>query len=406
MSREPRFKYRPPTKQGLKDRANQQGGQFDSVFKDGLPTWSPKEGDHQIRILPATWDDSEHYGFDIFVHYGIGADNQQYLCRHKMLDEKCCIDEERRKAERSGDGDYASELKPTKRVVVWIIDRDAEAEGPQLYAMPWTMDRDITALAVSKKNKEALLIDHPDEGFDVLFSRKGAGMKTKYIGLSIDREATPIHNKQSRQDEWLDYIAEHPIPKCLRYYDDEYIAGVFAGGASKAKDEDGDEDEPRSRRSRRGKEEAPRSRRSRGDDEDEPKKRRSRDEEEEEAPKRRSRDEDEDEPKSRRKQVDDPDEELDEDKYEKHHRNRDEDEEEKPKPRSGRQHLDDEDEPKKRRSRDDEEDEPAAKRRSRDDEEDEPRRRKPREEDEDEPKRRRSRDDEDEEPRRERRSER
>lgn len=322
-----RFEYKPRTKEQVRARANQKGGMFDSTFKDGLKQLKVGEGDHTYRIMPPTWDDADHYGLEVMIHYGVGPDNQAYLCREKLEKGTCPICAERRKAERK-DPDYAKELAPTKRVLLWVIDRDKESEGPQLWSCPWTLDRDIAMQSQDKKTGEVFAVDDPYEGYDVSFTRSGADQRTKYGGIQLARRSSPLAEDEDELDDWLDYIQDNPLTECLVYYDEEYIAGIFAGGEAKRDKEDEEQEEsPRTRSSRRREREEPeeeeeappprRSRREREEPEEErptsrrtsrpvgtATKSRSEEEEQDEAPPRRRervRDKEEEEPESSKK---------------------------------------------------------------------------------------------------------
>ncbi len=253
------FQYKDRGKEAVQERANQQGGMYDSYTRDGIPTLSLKEGNHLIRILPPTWEDARHFGIDIYVHYGVGADNNTYLCLDKMKGEKCPICEEYDRAKRGRDEEYANSLKPSKRVLVYVIDRDNEKEGPQLWPMSWTIDRQIAALCTDARSGEVLVIDHPEKGYDVEFNRKGTGIKTKYEGMKVARNPSYLAQDTRDEDDWLDFVTKNPLPDVLVYRDYDYLAKMLSGGAKK--DADRDSDTPRTRSSAREE-----SRDSRSDD--------------------------------------------------------------------------------------------------------------------------------------------
>lgn len=232
-----KFSYRARSAEQVKKRASQSGSNRDSMFNGDVQLFKPSEGDNNIRILYPTWDGAEHYGLDAFVHYGIGADESAYLCPHEMKGEPCPICEERHAAQKAGDTEYADKLKPSKRVLVYIINRDKPKDGVQLWSMAWTIDRDISALAIDKRTGEVYAIDHPDEGYDISFERKGTGMKTEYLGLQIDRRPSPIGN-----DQWEEYIQAHPIPDLLNFFDYDHIKAVLEGAVASPADDDDDGD--------------------------------------------------------------------------------------------------------------------------------------------------------------------
>lgn len=247
------FVYHKRSADDVKKRAEHGGGSdFDVYFNRDIKMYKPKDGDNTIRILPPTWEGAEHYGLDVFVHYGVGPDRQTYLCLHKMKGEPCPICEERQRAQRSGDEEYAKELEPKRRVVVYLIDRDAEKEGVQAYAMPQGTDQDIVKISVDKRTGEVFGIDNPDEGFDVMFERTGTGIKTRYEGIQLARRESSLGN-----DDWLQFAVDNPIPDQLVYYSYDRIAQEFGGSGEHRESRDRDDrsdskskqrdDEPRQR---------------------------------------------------------------------------------------------------------------------------------------------------------------
>jgi len=254
------FVYKPRTAEQVKGRANRKVGNFDSIFKQGYDTFTARTGDNLTRYIPPTWDDSDHYGYTIFVHNNIGPDNSTYLCPRKMLGKPCAICDAAKDAKDAGEAEEAKALGTSERIVSWILDREGDdPDKPVLWNQSWTQDRDVSALCVNERTGEVLMIDHPDKGFDVSFKRQGTGLKTKYYGWQIDRNDTPLHENEKVQDEILDYVRENPIPDTLNFYDYDYLKGVLSGTIEKGdkdiKNDDDDEDRPRRSSSRRGAEE-------------------------------------------------------------------------------------------------------------------------------------------------------
>lgn len=225
------YQYRPRSSEEAKKRADAGGSNFDSYVKETIKLFTPRGGDNIIRIMPPTWKDAAHFGYDIYLHYNIGSDNSAYLCPDKMAGKPCPICEERARAEKAGDADYASKLKPNKRVLVWMIDRNEAKDGPIMWSMPWTIDRDILKISIDKSTGEMLPIDHPYEGFDVEFERKGTGTKTEYIGIAIARRSSDLGS-----DRWLDFVQDNPIPDQLIIQDYDYLAKVFSGASAAAEE--------------------------------------------------------------------------------------------------------------------------------------------------------------------------
>lgn len=269
------FKYKSRDKEKWEARADQSGFSRRSMYVDDVKTFRAHEDENLIRILPPTFDDAEHYGLEIFVHYGIGPDGDSFLCQNVMNNDPCPICEERTRALKDGDKEYADKLKAGKRVCVYIVDRDDEDEGLLMWAMPWTMDADITTLAVDKRTGEVLDVDDPVNGYDIEFTKKGKGINTKYSGVAIARKSSKLKNATALED-----AVETPLPEILKFYEYDEIEKIFNAGGGY----DGDEEEEEEEEEERG----GRKRRRRDEEEEDPprkkkgKKRRSRDEEEEE----------------------------------------------------------------------------------------------------------------------------
>jgi gp32-like DNA binding protein len=370
------FKYRKRSADDVKRRADQTGGNFDSPVKQEFDVWRPKTGENVIRILPPTWDDYDHYGYDVFMHRFIGSDSSNYICLNKMKGKHCPACAEAKSAKDGGEDDEAKALAFQKRCWVWIIDRDDKSETPQVWDMSWAQDRDIAGLSHFKSGK-ILLIDHPDEGYDIIVKKTGSGLKTKYH-FNIERDSSSISDDDEKQEEILNFIQEHPIPSVMHFFSADHIAKKLEGTTEdKDRDlDDDDDDKPRKRHA---------GKRSRveddDDDDDAPRKRRRSDDDDDDddTPRRRRRpaddDDDDDKPKKKKRPADDDD---DDDAPKKRRRPADDDDDEDERPKKRKRPADDDDDddrPKKRRRSsddddDDDDDRPRKKKRPADDDDD------------------------------------
>lgn len=272
MAKQPngRFTYQRRSKESVRERANMRGGGFDSIFKPQFKLYKMRDGKNIIRILPPTWEGAAHYGYDIYVNYGIGVDEQSYLSLSKMLQEKDPIAEARRVAQQEGDKKLESALQPRQRIAMWVIDRQDEDEGPQILPAPFTWDKSLLNISFDDDTKEVVYVDDPEEGCDVRFYKEGAGLKTKYDASKMKLLApSPLCEDEKLQAEWLEFAAANPIPDCLNFYDYDHIAQVFGG---QARTDEGDEDaQPRRGRAAQERDSNPRGRPGRGDEvEEEP----------------------------------------------------------------------------------------------------------------------------------------
>lgn len=240
-----RFQYTPRSRDDVKERANMRGGGFDSFLKPAFKKYKILDGKNIVRILPPTWEGARHYGLDIWVNYGIGADNQSYLSISKMKSEKDPIVEMLREAQRAGDETLARQLDPRQRVLMWIIDRQHEEEGPQLLDAPFTLDKSFVNISLDEDTREVIFVDDPEKGCDIRFYKEGTGLATKYPGDKMKLlKTTPLCDDDGLMEEWLEYVQNNPLPECLNFYDYDHIKSVADGKVVKKADAD-DEDDAR-----------------------------------------------------------------------------------------------------------------------------------------------------------------
>ena len=143
-----RFRYQRRTPDQYRKRAEQSGGIYDKWVKDDFERFAAAKGENEIRVLPPTWPEPEHYGLDIFLHYGVGPDNQVYLCPVKMGKGDSCpvceayaplaehaveLERQGKKMEAKEARENARKLKASKRVLMWVINRKEPEKGPLLY---------------------------------------------------------------------------------------------------------------------------------------------------------------------------------------------------------------------------------------------------------------------------------
>jgi hypothetical protein len=232
------------TKKGMKKYENA-GRNWDGILVDGIPTFKPKDGRNQIRIMPPSWEGADHFAHDLWIHYvEIGGSRNQYLCHKNMGHEKGYdpIDEEQQKAEASGDKDYASQLKAKFRLAVYVIDRDNENEGPKLWLMPKTVNDQIVDQAVDDISGEILQVHDVEDGYDIVVTKRGSGLNTDYQS-KIARSSSVLCNDSSRAEDWIDFIIENPIPECLEFKSYEHIHNTFHGVTAPVAEEVDEEDD-------------------------------------------------------------------------------------------------------------------------------------------------------------------
>jgi hypothetical protein len=237
-----KFVYQKRTREQFNAVKNRRGGGFDSYIKREYKKYKMRDGKNLIRFLPPTWGTEDapanHFAYEAFVNYDIGPDKQSYLSLAKMKQAKDPLDEARR---TTRDQELAKALNPTRRWLAWIVDRMAPDEGPQVFDYPGKLNTAICTASTDEDTNEIVWVDDPKQGADVRFYKEGQGKTgTSYPGEKVKVLAvSPLSDDAAEAKEWLDFVAENPITKCLQYYEYDHISMVY-NGAAKASDEEDD----------------------------------------------------------------------------------------------------------------------------------------------------------------------
>lgn len=228
-----KFTYKPRTAEQVEKRLNRTGGNFQGFLHDDYKMFRPKVGDNFIRFLPPTWDDAEHWGYEVHVHYGVGPERASVLCLSKMYGKKCPICEEQAAARKASDEERAKELAPRLQVVSWVMDMKDTAAGPMLWPIGFRMDSDFIKLTRDRESGELLQIDNPQEGYNVSFQREGTTQTTtRYSGFQTSRKPSAI------EEAWLEYVVEHPVPSTLVHRDYDEVKKLFEGNDAASDDDE------------------------------------------------------------------------------------------------------------------------------------------------------------------------
>jgi hypothetical protein len=226
-----KFSYQSRPAEAWQARGEQKGGGFISYLKDSVPTFSPQPH-NWVRIMPPTWDNPQHYGYDVWLHQYIGPQQATVLCPLKHNKGKCPVCEAYSKGEAQGkDYDSLYEFKAVRRVLAYFLNRNAERENKdciQAWAMPWKFDRDVSKLCRDPITGELYQIDHPEAGFDLTFDKDGEPPTINYSGAQIAR------NPSSVSEKWLDYVVANPLPNCLHWRTYDEIMLLFEGASQES----------------------------------------------------------------------------------------------------------------------------------------------------------------------------
>lgn len=222
------------------------GGMKDSFIKAGIKMFKPAQGPNRIRIIgcPVTAEKCGHFGMPVKIHRNVGPDKLSYLSLKFHKRSKDPIDELRSRLLNDGKNDQAKEYNYKNSVIYWIIDRNDEKAGPQLWiASEYMIDGPL--IEASKDEDTGKYIAHWDtkKGRDVKFTRKGQMERTQYLNITLSPNITPLSKDSAQVEEWTQFVAENPIEDMLVFYDYAHIKNELVGGAGDEDDEDAEDSE-------------------------------------------------------------------------------------------------------------------------------------------------------------------
>ena len=187
----------------------QSTGKFKSVFKEEMqiPVWKIGAGEHLIDILPYMIGEGNpnpkrkvgEIGdyLNLFIHNGVGVNENQYICLARCYSKPCPVCELRLKLQKEGeDPDSLKSLNPTRRCVYNVVvydDEKEEAKGVQIMVVAYYfMQRHLDELAnpVRPGSARTNYMAYNKTGKSIAFKREGVGAKnTSFVGHKfVDRE--------------------------------------------------------------------------------------------------------------------------------------------------------------------------------------------------------------------------
>jgi len=186
----------------------QSSGKFKGIFKEDLqvPLWKISAGEHLIDIVPYLIGEGNPnpkvkpgeigYVLTLFVHNGVGVNENQYVCLARNYQKPCPVCEHQLKLKNAGeDEDTLKSLNPTRRCIYNILvydDQKEEDKGIQVMMVAhYFMERHLLELSKSPRSGGKINFTAYDKtGKSISFKREGAGAKnTQYLGHKfVDRD--------------------------------------------------------------------------------------------------------------------------------------------------------------------------------------------------------------------------
>jgi len=235
-----KFEYKKRTYDEAKKQANESdAGLRDGYLSPELKLFKPNEGNNKIRLMPPGWDGADHFGYRIAVHYSIGQNKDAYICPFHTVHpvtgltrQPCPICEERNRV-LDTDEEYAKKLKPSQRVLVYLLERGGKNTKPVLkaWAMPASLDKAIMLQAIDEETQEVLGVDDPFEGYDLDIIRSGVNLNTKYE-IKVARRPSEVEDFE--EEIWPLISDKKSLAANLIFFDYDYIAASFSSTDAKS----------------------------------------------------------------------------------------------------------------------------------------------------------------------------
>ena len=245
------FQYKKRDASKLQERANKTTSAFATLMKDPVKMLKLENGDYHVRVCPPTWDDAEHYGYDVAYNRNFGPDKDRYISRSFLGHSDDAARDYINELKADGHKSEAKDKGVSDRVFYYVIDRKNEGAGPLVLDVPQGVDAELAKACKDRRSGASLDIDCPDDGFDVFFTReKNQKGFPVIVRFALDRPS-PMFDDEARQDEVLDWLVEHPLPDYLNVPENEelerLVAAMKAANPSKRAEDDDTTPPPRTR---------------------------------------------------------------------------------------------------------------------------------------------------------------
>lgn len=277
-----RAQARQQLTQRTQDNAGRVGssGKFSDFFRTDvgtIPSWTCKEGMHEIDIIPFVV--GNHYPtrteaglrpgdltyvLDLFAHYGIGINEDAYVCPNRNYGEHCPIcqhadivrkmipDEVFDSKTPESDPDWGEQIKlyfslnPKRRCVYNVLVWDGWTSNQNVldnHVQVWDVshylfEKDLLAQSELPRGGGFIPFSDLDVGKSIIFKREGSRRNTKFAGIRFQDRLEPITVEHEEEAFQLDEIIHIPDYAELweAHFGEPYRQGMtvaaFIGGAA------------------------------------------------------------------------------------------------------------------------------------------------------------------------------
>jgi hypothetical protein len=205
--------------------------------KNEWKRYQVREGTHNLRILPST--DGKLPWRDVAFHYfGFQKGNKQFICPKVTLNQPCPICEaweSVRFSKVEADKKLGKIYSPKNCSLFWVIDREAEDEGPMIWTAGYSPFSQFLGFYMTPDWQN---MDDPVEGSDIILTYTVINNAPNKYGVS-PRRPSPVfvdaktgEYDEARYNEMI--VKTFPLANCYsrsRSYEElKSILAVFESG--------------------------------------------------------------------------------------------------------------------------------------------------------------------------------
>ena len=242
------------------------GGGVNYLKKDAkVKLWNCNDGEHLLDVIPYVAGSHDpnvkegepQYVLDVWVHKGVGALQQSFICPQKNFKSRCPICEKQLQMRKSGEysDDEVKELNAKRRTLYNVFVWDSKEEirkGVQVWEVShFFFEKHLAELSKRPKGGGFIIFSDPDNGKSISFKKKSKGQNMEFLGHRFeDRdEEGEITDEMLESALVLDDLIHIPTIKELQKAVEEGFAGEDEEdekprrGKKRPKDEEEDEDD-------------------------------------------------------------------------------------------------------------------------------------------------------------------
>lgn len=209
-----------------REERSKAGGMGKQIFeKDvleefGITEFQPTSGDRFIEVLPISFDPNVPYFRETCVHFSVGFAQDQFICPHRFLGQKCYRCEVQQRLFRTNKSvtDEIKRLYPSDRIIYLLWERTKELleeEPPDFSLQLWNAPKTKVHAKIQNLTRDKLkrtTLDISDvttkEGRTIGLTISRQGDFPDYGGFELHQRQEPIPEEILEQLELIIITAE------------------------------------------------------------------------------------------------------------------------------------------------------------------------------------------------------